>query len=268
MARQPWSAVAGSASAPYINGKLLSMGAHSEAYFAAVPQIDSEPNIVWLEAGQDFGFLNDNAPSTNNTKSTSHLVDQLEAAGVTWKAYVDGVAAGECPIPVQYPYEPYHVPFVFFDDVVGTPPSRFSKRCIEHVVPYTELAKDIATNGVPRYAFVVPDFCNDMHDVCTDGGDAIAQGDAWLAANVPAILASKAYADDGAVFIAWDFTDAGNFPVGFIALSAKARPGFAGKTTLSTSSTLRSLEEIFGVSPLLGDAANASDLAELFDSFP
>jgi hypothetical protein len=31
---------------------------------------------------------------------------------------------------------------------------------------------------------------------------------------------------------------------------------------------LRALEEIFGVSPLLGDAANATDLRDLFTRFP
>jgi len=34
------------------------------------------------------------------------------------------------------------------------------------------------------------------------------------------------------------------------------------------SSTLRTLEEIFGVTPLLGDAANATDLGDLFATFP
>jgi len=34
------------------------------------------------------------------------------------------------------------------------------------------------------------------------------------------------------------------------------------------SSTLRTIEEIFGVTPMLGDAANATDLSDLFVSFP
>ena len=34
------------------------------------------------------------------------------------------------------------------------------------------------------------------------------------------------------------------------------------------SSTLRTIEEIFGVTPMLGDAANATDLSDLFASFP
>jgi len=268
MASQAWSAVEGSKSAPYINGKLLPAGAHCEAYYAAPPQIaQSEPNVVWLEAGQDFGFVNNNPPTTNHTASTDHLVDQLEAAGITWKAYVENATAGVCPIVDQPPYHTYNVPFLFFDDVVGNPPSASAKRCIEHVVPYTELATDLAKNAVPRYAFIVPNGCDDMHDDCNTS-DPIQQGDDWLSTAVPPILASKAYANAGAVFIGWDFTSAGYVPLGFIALSPGVRVGFAGKTTLTPSSALRSLQEIFGVEPLLGDAKNAADVGGLFESFP
>jgi hypothetical protein len=268
MSSQAWSDVEGSTSAPYINGKLLPAGAHCDAYFAAPPQIaQSEPNVLWLEAGQDFGFVNANPPTTNHTASTSHLVDQLEAAGVSWKAYVDHATAGVCPIADAYPLRTYNVPFVFFDDVVGNPPSASAKRCVEHVVPYTQLATDIANKAVPRYAFIVPDDCDDMHDDCNTG-DPIQQGDDWLSTAIPPILASKAYTDGGAVFVAWDFASAGYVPIGFIALSSKARVGFAGKTTLTVSSALRSLQEIFGVEPLLGDATNATDVGGLFESFP
>ena len=252
----------------YINGTLLPAGAHSEAYFAAPPQIgQSEPNVVWLEAGQDFGFVNNSPPTMNHTASTKHLVDQLDAGGVTWKAYVENATAGLCPIADAYPLRTYDVPFLFFDDVVGNPPAAATKRCVQHVVPYTDLVTDLAKKAVPRYAFIVPNACDDMHDDCKTG-DPIKQGDDWLSTAVPPILASKQYADAGAVFIAWDFTSAGYVPLGFIALSPKALPGFAGQTMLTASSTLRSLQEIFGVGPLLGDAANAADVGELFASFP
>lgn len=267
MSYQAWSAVAGSMSAPYING-LLPTAAYSSAYYAAPVQIQlSEPNTLWLEAGQDEGFENDDPPTMNHSASTTHLVDQLEAAGISWKAYVDGIPAGACPIADNSPFRTYNVPFLFFDDVVGNPPSTTAKRCIDHVVPFSQLADDLAAKAAPRYAFIVPDDCDNMHDDCNTG-DPVRQGDDWLSKAVPAVVASSAYADGGALFIAWDFSDTGYVPIGLIALSAKARPGFAGVTTLTTSSTLRSLQEIFGVTPLLGDAAKATDLAELFTSFP
>jgi len=54
-----------------------------------------------------------------------------------------------------------------------------------------------------------------------------------------------------------------------IALSPKAKGGgYANTIPYDHSSTLRTVEEIFGVNPLLHDAANATDLADLFVTFP
>jgi hypothetical protein len=39
---------------------------------------------------------------------------------------------------------------------------------------------------------------------------------------------------------------------------------YASPVNLTHSSDLRTMEEIFHVSPLLGDAANADDLSDLF----
>jgi hypothetical protein len=268
MSYQRWSAIEGSASAPYINGTLLARGAHSEAYYAGDTALDAgEPEILWLEGGQDFGITTNGSPTQNTTKSTAHLVDELDAAGVSWKAYVEGIGSGSCPIADAYPYRAFHVPFLFFEDVVGYPASTSAKRCVQHVVPYGQLAKDIAANAVPRYAFVVPDVCDDMHDDCKTG-DPVQQGDTWLQGAIPPLLASKAYADGAAVLVAWDFASEGPYPIGLIALSAKARAGYSSQKKLDASATLRSLQEVFGVTPLLGAAANAPDIADLFESFP
>jgi len=81
-------------------------------------------------------------------------------------------------------------------------------------------------------------------------------------------LTLNAHGNAGAVFIAWDFASTGYVPIGFIALSANVRVGYAGTVMLTPSSALRSLQEVFGVSPLLGDAKNATDVKGLFHSFP
>ena len=69
--------------------------------------------------------------------------------------------------------------------------------------------------------------------------------------------------------ILWDEAVTGDGPIGMIVLSPKAKGGGYQNTIHYThSSTLRTVEEIFGVAPLLGDAANATDLSDLFVSFP
>jgi hypothetical protein len=44
--------------------------------------------------------------------------------------------------------------------------------------------------------------------------------------------------------------------------------GYQSETKYFHSSFLRTVQEIFDLSPLLGDAANRPDLADLFRSFP
>jgi hypothetical protein len=62
----------------------------------------------------------------------------------------------------------------------------------------------------------------------------------------------------------FDESENGDGPIGMIAVSPFAKPGYSNTIRYTHSSTLRTLEEIFGVTPLLGDAQNASDLSDLF----
>jgi len=97
----------------------------------------------------------------------------------------------------------------------------------------------------------------------------VKQGDAWLSTQVPKILASQPYAAKGVLFITWDEAETGDGPIGMIVLSPVAKGGgYSNRIHYTHSSTLRTVEEIFGVGPLLHDAANATDLADLFVTFP
>ena len=73
-----------------------------------------------------------------------------------------------------------------------------SARCTEHVVDYSQLDADLAAGSVPEYVFITPNLTNDMHD------GSIAQGDAWLAREVPKILASDRFKQGGVLFLLWD----------------------------------------------------------------
>jgi phosphatidylinositol-3-phosphatase len=263
-----WSSIKGSASAPYING-LLATGAHAEQYFNPPGIHPSEPNYLWLEAGSNFGILNDNDPSTNHQSSTGHLSTLLRAANISWKAYQEDIAGDTCPLTAVARYAPKHDPFVFFDDSTGTN-NQNDPYCIAHNRPYApEFANDLLAGTVANYNFITPNLCSDMHDTCAPTNDSIKQGDDWLSREVPKILASAAYGRGAYVFITWDEAEGGiDGPIGMIALSKNAKVGYSGSVHYTHSSTLRTVEEIFGVTPFLGDAANATDLADLFTSFP
>jgi phospholipase C len=263
-----WSQIKGSSSAPYINGTLLAQGAHAENY-QNVPNLHpSLPNYIWLESGGNQGVTDDATPSVHQLGTTQHLTSLLNKAGVSWKSYQEDISGNECPIDYVGLYAPRHNPAVYFTDINGGL-DRNNADCIAHMRPYTELSRDLETESAPAFSFITPNTCNDMHDSagCATPNQ-VKNGDTWLAREVPKILASKAYKNGGALFITWDESEGGNVPIGFIALSPLAKAGYSNTVRYTHSSTLRSIQTIFGVSPFLGDAVNATDLSDLFRSFP
>ena len=266
--------IAGNLSAPYINQTLIPMASYARNYNNPPGIHPSLPNYLWLEAGDTMGIHADVLPSSFTISNTSHLTTLLTKAGISWRAYEENISGSDCPITPEGAvdanggalYQPRHDPFVYFDDVTGTLNPK-SANCIAHIRPFTQLKADLETNSVARYNFISPNLCDDMHDPC--GGDAIAHGDAWLKANVPAILNSTAYRSGGVLFLTWDEAGKGDGPVPMIVLSPFAKGNHYSNSLYYThSSTLRTIQEIFGVTPLLRYAATARDLSDLFAEFP
>src|SRR5579863_5100684 len=266
MENNNWSTIYQSSAAPYINS-LLPMASWCTQYFDNPKAVHpSEPNYIWLEAGDNLTFTTDNDPSASNSSSANHLVKLMTAANVTWRGYAEDMTAGTCPIVSRGNYAAKHVPFVFFTDVVGNPPSASSPTCIQHMVPFTQLATDLTNNTVSQYNFITPNLCNDMHGAagCPTTSE-VTQGDTWLSQQVPLIMSSQAYKDGGAIFITWDESEGGEFPIGMIVLSPLAKGGgYQSTKKYFHSSMVRTVQEAFGLTPLLNDAANEADLSDLF----
>jgi acid phosphatase len=260
---------------PYIQ-HLLQLGAHSEQYYNPMGLHPSEPNYVWIEAGNNYGLTSDDDPSTGNlVKNHAHLAKLLDAAGISWTSYQEDIAADTCPISSVNAYAAKHNPFVFFDDVVGNPPSAMNQHCRDHHKPFTQFLPDLKAGNVAHYNFITPNLDNDMHD------GSPARGDTWLSNNIDPIINplspnhNPAIYAHAAVIITWDEgTGTSDGPIGLIAVSPYAKVGFTDTVTpapyyYTHSSLLLSLQEIFGVaSTPLGGAATARDLGALFIKFP
>jgi len=258
MENHNWSTVYGSSNAPYINNTLLPMSSYATQYYNPPGIHPSLPNYLWLEAGTNFGIYNDSPPSVNHQSTTNHFVTFLHNAGISWKTYQENIAGTNCPTTDSYPYYVKHNPFAYFDDIVNN-------YCISAMRPFTELANDLNNHTVAHYNFITPNICDDMHDTCSPTNNQIRQGDNWLATNVPMILNSAAYQNNGLLIITWDEAGSGDGPIGLIALSPLAKGGgYHNSLRYTHSSTLRTFEKIFGVAPFPGDAATALDLSDLF----
>jgi phosphatidylinositol-3-phosphatase len=187
----------------------------------------------------------------------------------------------------QFNYAPKHNPQVFFADSNGGDDPTPANPLSHNYAPLQQLFVDLANNTVADYNWVTPDQFNDMHTALTGGflgltGDAanIKQGDNFLSIVLPAIMASRAYQDNGAIILWWDESeqdtatdnpDDFNHAIGEIVISPRAHPNvgglpFASSVLLSHSSDLRTMQKIFHVTdPLfLGDAVHANDLSSLF----
>ncbi len=194
---------------------------------------------------------------------------------------------------LQYNYAVKHNPEAFFTDTNGGNDLSTSNPLSHNYAPLQQLAFDLAHDQVAEYNWITPDQYNEMHSGLTGGfagltGDAamIRAGDNTVSRLVPMIMASRAYKDGGAIILWWDESETDgetgdnaddfNHTIGEIVISdlAHANEGglpYASPLNYSHSSDLRTMQEIFhvkatgGTSPYLGDAANATDLSDMFE---
>ncbi|MEO8840965.1 MAG: alkaline phosphatase family protein [Kofleriaceae bacterium] len=254
------SDILGSADAPFINS-LAKQNAVALGYRDSLVH-PSEPNYLWLVAGENFGILDDGEPVTNHVDVKAHIADQLEMQGLSWKAYMESMGS-PCGLASNYPYEPKHDPFVYFDDINGWDGTTFqpSTRCNTHVVDYSELDKDLAANTVPKYAFITPNMIDDMHD------GTVKQGDDWLAREVPKILGSDAFNHGGVLFLTWDEGSNQSDDPPMIVISPNANQAMTSNTPYDESSYLKTVQTILGIQELPCDASNASTVQTMADLF-
>lgn len=268
MENQNASAVYGNPNAPYINGTLLPAYARASNFVDEIQGLPSEPHYIWMEAGtnvfSDHTFSTDSGPSaSNSTASTAHLVTQIEAAGLDWTDYDEAIdlSSQPCPISGSGVYVPRHDPFLFFQDVSGSPPSKSSLRCAAHHKPLSALPGDLAAGTVASYVFLTPDLCHDMHGSSScPSGDKVQTGDAWLSTALPPLI-DYVNATGGVIFIVWD--EGTKLP--FLAVGPDVKPGYASPGAFNHGSLLKSVEEILGL-PILPTVASVADLGDLFVS--
>jgi hypothetical protein len=105
MENHSWGTIKASKSAGFIN-MIAQAGAHAENYYTPAGNHPSEPNYIWLEAGDNLNITDDNPPANNHQATKDHQTSQLEAKGISWKAYVEDMPAGICPLTATGLYDP------------------------------------------------------------------------------------------------------------------------------------------------------------------
>lgn len=260
MENTDWSAVKGSASWPYFNS-LLPTGASAENYRSG--NHPSLPNYLTLESGQNFGETKGSyLPQDHPITSTDHLGTQLRAANVDWKYWAEDLPGKGQTCNTRDPGKPYsldHNAQVYFDDVRNDP-----AYCIAHERPYEELAGALAANTVSGYNLIVPNDYHQGEKLAPGATDMYRQADDWLSHEIPMLQASAAYSAGAPILILWDeCAGTSNQPSGLLVLGKYAKVGYSNAVPYFHGSTLRTMQEIFGVGPFLGSAETATDLSDL-----
>jgi phospholipase C len=246
--------------APYLNSLAASCGLATDYHNTTHPSL---PNYIAATSGLAqaslpvLSYLDCNVSVVCRTSAKS-----IFGQGETWKAYEESMPSN-CDKSNSGEYAVRHNPPPYYTSLSG---------CASRDVPYTQLATDLAANAVPAFSFITPNLIDDMHD------GTIAQGDAWLARHLPAIVNSGEYRNGStAVFVTWD-EGSGGYPiedcddtgatdnschVPTIVISPTTPAGARSGTFFDHYSLLATTEQLLGL-PRLGSATSAATMTAAF----
>jgi phosphatidylinositol-3-phosphatase len=163
--------------------------------------------------------------------SVMTLANQLSAAGLTWKGYMEDMGndparesstcghpqlnaldltqKAEAPSaanPMGDMYATRHDPFMYFHSIIDQP------SCNKDVVNIRQLASDLRSlDTTPNFSFITPNLCDDGHDSpCANGAPGgLKSINVFLRKWIPMIVDSPAYNVDGLIIINFDEGGAG-----------------------------------------------------------
>jgi phosphatidylinositol-3-phosphatase len=214
------SSVIDDVNAPYLT-QLAHTYAMADRYYGVTHP--SMPNYIAAIAGDNFGIQDDHDERIVNL-DRRNLVDQLEAKGIGWDAYLetlpdnklDRFSPGDIAL-----YAKKHNPFVLFDDIKNDPAR------MAHVKDYTAMAADLNSPDAPQFVWISPNQCNDMHggvytavaghpetpcpygSTKDDANDAALKhkADEFVRGAVTTIMSSQAWTKRSAIVIVTDEND-------------------------------------------------------------
>ncbi|HEX5435466.1 MAG TPA: alkaline phosphatase family protein [Candidatus Angelobacter sp.] len=263
-----FSQVIGSSAMPYLNS-LASQNSLAANYFANTHPSLGNYFVLTTGLEETNPIEGDSFPGP---VSDDNIVRALAGAGKTWKAYMEsipsaGYIGGDVP-----PYLKHHNPFAYFIDVAGSDGQHATAQAA-NIVPFTQLATDMAANALPNFGFIAPNVDNDAHD-CPTGGSLcpdsakLSAADNWLKNNIDPLIKSPAFANSVLIitFDEGDLTDLGNGggQVATVLMGSHVKTAFRSSTLFQHQSTLRLILDLLQVNDKPGAAASAASMSEFF----
>jgi hypothetical protein len=281
--------VIGNPAAPNLNAMAQQFGLATDYFGVSHP---SEPNYVALLGGNTFGIADDN-PYFLNAVNKPSLISQLDEAGITWKAYLQGL-----PHPsykdICYPSRCNGTPdadplYVSKHDAIQNFTTSLNSADWAGQVPLEELAHDLSSGHVPAFNYIIPDECHDMHGdppYCIDGGNPgdpqdqrlVTIGDQTLGETVSTITNAAFWSKgNNAIVVTYDEGDDnagccgapspnGGGQVASIVITSHGPRGLQDPTPYNHFSLLQTIQQNFGLGCLefTCDTADVKPMSALF----
>jgi phospholipase C len=198
------------------------------------------------------------------------IFDRLQAAGVSWKFYVQGYNPGQTYLsasPASPETQTSRVPLVDFKRFTRDP------SLASHIVGLDQYYRDLAAGTLPAVAYVAS-----SSGVDERSAQSIAAGQSLVDTMTTQLMESQ-YWDSAALM--WSYDGSGGwfdgvrpptvggqslgFRVPALLVSAYARKGQVNHTVLDYTSALKFIEQNWGLAPLATRDARSNSLSSAFD---
>lgn len=274
MENHSYSQVVGSASAPYQTSLAKHCAVATEAFGATHA---SSANYLAVSAGEypvasEVGCKT----VTRCADASTSLYQQLDAAGLTWKAYEEGMPS-QCDTSndASTYYKIGHNPPIFYSGISAN-------ECAAKDVGVASLDSNsgpfynnLQAGKLPSFSWVTPNMADNGENPC-GGGCALQAADTWLGKFVPIVQASPEYQSGNTLLlITYDEGHGKDYTVGenctnmtadlggmkpschipLFVIYPYVKAGAKNATFFDHYSVTRTVEDIFGL-PYLAHAAD------------
>jgi acid phosphatase len=226
---------------PYAASLIASGGTLTNARGVARP---SQPNYFAIWAGNTLGISSNACPPPGAPYAFDNLGSACAAAGLTWRAFSENLPVAGSTVcsadgdATSGLYTRKHAPWTYFSNL-----DHSNER------PYSEFAATLAAHALPNLTFIVPNNCHNSHNDFTPGC-GIPEADAWLAANVPPILAELG--PNGVLILTYDEDDGtASQHILTVLNGPKVVPGSTYAPTATHYALSKLISELLGL-PVLG----------------
>lgn len=242
--------IIGNSAAPYLNSLATQCG--QATAMNAVEPVASLPNYIALTSGTTGSPV----PITSNRGPSTWPQDSVsifELLHGDWNEWAENLP-GPCSATSAYDYTPNHNPALYYTRIPAA-------TCQAHDRPMPA-----SPNISAAFTLLTPNKSHIMHEDDAPGATTQTQriiaGDQWLAGYLPAVFATPEYlGGETVVIITWDEGNAKRNVVPFIVMSPYTPAGYTTSIALNHYSTLKGIQQMLGLTPLLGHAGDPSTVS-------